>query len=181
MTPAPLDDRRYWWRLLAVAHPDRNGGDGDLFVFLTALREHVEGCCAGSFPNLERFAHANARANATGTGEAPERVPFDPILSNADEFVRLTGRALEISGEVGEPFAAVLLLLVDLPAHDHGRAVPRQSRGASYRQLARITHTLGWSKEQRVRWYRIAESVPLSCAHASHIILGLQKSGRRAA
>ncbi len=93
----------------------------------------------------------------------------------------LTVRALEISHEVGEPYAAVLGLLVDLPAHCHGRAAPRQSRGARYKQLARIAHTLGWSSEQRSRWYRVAESVPLSDAHASHIIARIGEGRRRAA
>jgi hypothetical protein len=39
-----LTDRSYWRRLMATAHPDRNGGDGELFVFCTALRVHVEEC-----------------------------------------------------------------------------------------------------------------------------------------
>jgi hypothetical protein len=43
-----LTDRSYWRRLMTAAHPDRNGGDGELFVFLTALREHVEECAARS-------------------------------------------------------------------------------------------------------------------------------------
>src|SRR3954453_22982387 len=42
----PLDDASYWRRLLATVHPDRDGGDAELFVFLTGLKEHVEGCRA---------------------------------------------------------------------------------------------------------------------------------------
>lgn len=113
--------------------------------------------------------------------EEPERVPFDPIFGRADEFVSLTCRALEISREVGDPYGPVLALLVDCPAHDHGRQVPRQSRGASYRQLAAIAHRLGWSKEQRVQWYEVAANIPLSDAHAHHIIGRLGDIKRRAA
>jgi len=48
MTPrtrtVPLGEPSYWRRLKAAAHPDRNGGDGNLFIFLTALEEHVPLC-----------------------------------------------------------------------------------------------------------------------------------------
>lgn len=36
----PLEDRRMWRRLLAQLHPDA-GGDHDLFLFASALREHA--------------------------------------------------------------------------------------------------------------------------------------------
>jgi hypothetical protein len=41
---APLDSSSYWRRLLATCLPDREGGAHDLFVLLSALREHVEEC-----------------------------------------------------------------------------------------------------------------------------------------
>lgn len=154
---------------MASVHPDRAGGDHELFVFLSALREHVEECLGAAKPG-GAFAPANA-----GPREEPERIPYDPSFGNADAFVGLTCRALEIAGRVGEPYNSALSLLGDCPAHEgpYGRAVPRQSRGASYRQLAAIAHTLGWSKAQRVRWYRVAEEIPLSDAHAHHILARL--------
>ncbi len=42
--------------------------------------------------------------------------------------------------------------------------------------MAAIAHRLGMSKPERIRWYRIVESVPLSDRHARHI-LGKLKEG----
>jgi hypothetical protein len=81
-TPAPLDDRRYWRRLLARSHPDAGGSEA-LFTWATALRETVAG---------ERFARANT--------EEPEPLPYDLLFGNAGAFVSLTVRALEFSREV---------------------------------------------------------------------------------
>jgi len=175
LAPAPLDSASYWRRLLAAVHPDRNGGDGDLFIFATALEEHVRGCLAG-YGRDAPYGSPFADANRGGAGEAgtsptePDRVAFDPALGNADQFVELTCHALQVGRDVGEPYGAVLGLLIDCAAHDHGRAVPRQSRGASYRQLAKIAHTCGWSKDERVAFYRLAESVPLSDHHCAHLL-----------
>jgi hypothetical protein len=79
-----------------------------------------------------------------------------------------------MADEVGEPCAALLRLLVGLYPEDHGRARAAQQRGASYKQLALIAHR-GWlSKAERMAWYGVAESIPLSERHASHIIGGLR-------
>jgi hypothetical protein len=51
-----------------------------------------------------------------------------------------------------------------------------QQRGASYKSLAAIGHTVGMTKAERGRWYRIAEAVPLSQRHAGHILNELQKA-----
>lgn len=51
-TPEPLSDKSYWRRLLATVHPDRDGGDGELFVFLQALKEHIDGCIGHSVTEL---------------------------------------------------------------------------------------------------------------------------------
>jgi len=174
LAPAPLDSASYWRKLKAALHPDRDAGGHDLFLFVTAIEEFVREQLGD--PGYEReasygerFARAN-RTRASSTTEEPERVPYDPIFGNADEFSMLTIRALSVGHEVGEPYGAVLGLLIDCAAHDHGRAVPRQSRGASYRQLAKISHLLGWPKDVRVAWYRIAESVPLSDHHCAHLL-----------
>jgi hypothetical protein len=53
-----------------------------------------------------------------------------------------------------------------------------QQLGATYKQLAAIGHRVGMTKEERVKWYRIGESVPLSSWHANHI---LKKLSREAA
>ena len=51
----------------------------------------------------------------------------------------------------------------------------RHHRGASYKQLALIAHRVGLTKEERTEWYRIAEDVPLSDAHAAYLIETLNR------
>jgi hypothetical protein len=41
--------------------------------------------------------------------------------------------------------------------------------------LALIAHLAGMSTAQRTRWYRIAESMPMSQRHAGHLISELQQ------
>jgi hypothetical protein len=40
--------------------------------------------------------------------------------------------------------------------------------------LAYIGHLLGMSMNERIEWYRIAESIPLCDRHAGHIIKRLK-------
>jgi hypothetical protein len=169
-----LDDRSYWRRLLATVHPDRNDGDRELFVFLTALREHVEECGEGPSPRLHRTGPYWTGGEDDRTG-GPERIPFDEQLGYVDEFLVLTHRALSIRKREEEPYRSLLALLLDCPATDHGRRAERQCRGASYKQLAAIGHMVPLNKAERCRWYEIARSVPLSDAHASHILGELKR------
>lgn len=169
-TPAPLTDGRYWRWSLAAVHPDQDAGDHEVFLFLTAVREYVEGTLEGTLQCSCKAPPGSRTGYAANAEEAPERIPYDSELGEQAMFADLTCRALRVGRDVGEPYARVLGLLVDCAAHNHGRAVPRQSRGASYRQLARIAHTAGFSKEERRRWYEIAESIPLSDHHTNHVI-----------
>jgi len=171
--PAPLNDRSYWRRLLATVHPDRDHGDKELFVFLTALREHVEECSR----------HREDPANRVGTCDHQDlgdhsqlgRIPYDAALGYIDEFSMLTLRAISVGQHCEEPFRSVLLVLMSCGASDHGRRAARQCRGASYKQLAAIGHRFGMDKAQRLRWYEVARSVPLSEAHAHHILSSAQE------
>src|SRR5215212_9876955 len=165
---APALDKTMWRKLFARCHPDA-GGDHELFVFLSALREHVEGCESGSVVQI----HPSSRRR-----EEPKRIPFDSSLGYVDEFVTLTMRALSMGQHVEEPYRSVLALLIDCDATDHGRRGERQCRGASYKQLAAIGHKFGMTKPQRCRWYEVARSIPLSDQHAHHI---LSKAQREAA
>ncbi len=108
-------------------------------------------------------------------GEQPERVPFDEQLGYVDEFVTLTMRALSVGQHLEEPYRSLLARLIDCPAVDHGRRAARQCRGASYKQLGLIGHKFGMSKAQRVRWYELARSIPLSDQQAHHILACLQR------
>ena len=121
---------------------------------------------------------AGAREDRGGrSGEREDRIPFDPSLVGANEHVALTMRALFIGSCVDEPFASVLGLLSDCRSQDHGRPALRQSRGATYKQLAYVAHLLGISGTQRRGWYALARAVPLSERHAHHLISRLKKEG----
>jgi hypothetical protein len=155
--PARLDDNSYWRRLLATCHPDRNNGDHELFLFLTALREHVESC---DVPSPQSYT----------TGSSAERIPFDEQLGYVDEHVTLTMRAISIGQREVEPYRSTLGLLLDCSSQVHGRPALRQCRGATFKQLAYAAYLVGMSKTERVRWYELARSIPLSEKHISHII-----------
>ena len=73
--------------------------------------------------------------------------------------------ALEVGREVGEPYGPVLGLLIDGSTHDHGRAVPRQSRSASYKQLAKIAHLAGMSRAERITWYTVCRATYPPCVN----------------
>jgi hypothetical protein len=104
-----------------------------------------------------------------------ERIPYDPSLGHADEHVALTMRAMFIGGCTDEPFTSVLGLLSDCASQDHGRPALRQSRGATYKQLACVAHLFGMSRTQRRAWYALARAVPLSEQHAHHLITRLKR------
>src|SRR3954453_13302428 len=110
MTPRtltrPLDDASYWRRLLATVHPDRDGGDAELFVFFTALKEHVEGCRAVE-PLYGGETASGPRPSSAPTErrehDEPDRVPYDPDYGGEDNHLMLTRRALSIAQELEEP------------------------------------------------------------------------------
>ena len=167
--PAPLDSPSYWRKLMAVTHPDRGHGDHELFVFLTALREQVEGCSRHREDGLEP-AHHRYHDRA--------RVPYDEALGFVDEHIMLTHRALSIAETVEEPFCGVLRLLVDYDDNvEHGGRALRQCRGATWCQVSYIAHLANMSKAERQRWYELCRSIPLSEALASHLINRLKDLG----
>lgn len=55
-----------------------------------------------------------------------------------------------------------------------GRGFASVRDGATYKSLAYIGHLVGMDGETREAWYRIANTVPLSQAHAGIIIAGLR-------
>lgn len=154
-----------WRRLLRLAHPD-TGGDGDLFVWCRHLQEYVTGDHAES-PIYDR-------PRRTTTTDSP-RVPFP----DAARFDTLTRRAVALAADVEPVYGRLLHLLADCnEVGETGGVVYRrrsQHQGATYKQLAAIGHRAGMSKPERTRWYRIAESVPLSQRHAGHILSRLQE------
>jgi hypothetical protein len=157
----PPNDRAMWRRLVGRAHPDA-GGENGLFVWAVATRDAI---CGG-----ELDAEIPRRAR----DQHPERVPFDRYA----DFRVLTDRAVTMASAVAQPYGYLLRGLAGCyPARESdGSLYMQQRRGATYKQLAYIAHLAGMSTPERVQWYAIAESVPLSQRHAGHILSWLQKA-----
>lgn len=169
VSPAPLDDRRMWRLILARLHDDAGGSD-ELFLFGQAVRERLLDGNPAQAPKAPGCAECRRDERRSEHDSGDQRVPYDPALGFADEFVTLTMRALSVGQRAEEPYRSLLALLIDCPADERGRAAARQERGATYRQLGRIAHDAGMTPRQRPRWYELARSIPLSDKHASHII-----------
>lgn len=163
MTRTPtlsVDDKKMWRKLVALTHPDR-GGDHELCIWAQNVREHV--CKDVTAPRPQPRPE-------TRTVHEDGRVPF-PAGSN---FEKLTAAAIERAGAVGDRYGQLLLLLEDCCPLNH--LVHEEQRGASYKRLAAIGHMIGMTKVERIGWYRVAESVPLSDRHAGHILSRLKRS-----
>jgi hypothetical protein len=156
----PLDDKKMWRKLIALAHPDR-AGDHELCIWTQNVRSHV---CEDSSLHSARMPRPEPR-----TVHEDGRVPF-PV---GRSFEELTALALERAGAVGVLYGRILILLEDCYALGH--LVHEERRGASYKRLAYIAHLAGMSKSERIEWYRIAESIPLSDRHTGHILSCLKR------
>ncbi len=157
----PLDDPAMWRRLLASLHPD-TGGDEELFVWATSLRQHAETCSSVQLQNMKREPRrvgvtgtrngrrvtANKR-NATDREMPYEDRPPREAVENGEVCGRCFGR-LQADEAVGlTPFA---------------RWWPE--RGSDYREsfgatcgecarLSRLKHRHGdvWSDEELFSYY----------------------------
>jgi hypothetical protein len=158
----PPTDRSMWRKLLAKAHPDA-GGSHELFIWTANVRDMVCG-------EAEPVPDTSRRREGSTRSQGGDRVPFETRLS----FDALTRHALGL--ELEEPFASLIELLADCYSSQDTTLYKQQYRGATYKQLAAIGHAIGLSKPERVRWYRIAESIPLSQRHAGHILGKLQRA-----
>jgi hypothetical protein len=99
-------------------------------------------------------------------------VPFDEFA----DFEVLTDRAVTMADAVAEPYGYLLRQVADCYPVSEGPLYDQQQRGASYKRLAAIGHQVGMSKEERIGWYRVAETIPLSDRHARHILSRLKKA-----
>jgi hypothetical protein len=170
LAAAPTD-RSMWRRLLRIVHPD-TGGDEDLFIWTRNVQEHV----CGSEPVYETPRYQPRPAPHYSPSEA--RIDYTEAFEKAQNFDDLTRQARLLANHVPEVYARLLRLLSDCyAAYEYeGAAYKMQHQGATYKSLAAVAHRAGMSKEERIRWYRICESIPLSQRHAGHIIGGLQRA-----
>jgi hypothetical protein len=165
---APPTDRGMWRRLFKRCHPD-HGGEHALFIWVHALYDHVRGDA------LEDARTAYQRRQPPAHPATGERIDYTAAYS-APSFGALTHRALRIGDEAGEPFASILRQLMDCAESYEIRFSRQQQQGATYKSLAAIAHTAGLTSGERTRWYRVAESVPLSQRHAGHILSKLKRA-----
>lgn len=167
----PPTDRGMWRKLKARVHPDV-GGSHEEFLWVQALEEAIR---SGEETTESRPPRREPRPEPP----KPEsrivheegRVPFPKPA----DFETLTARALATAAELSLLYGHLLLILEDCEPVDYEPLYDQQQRGATYKQLAAIGHGAGMSKAERVRWYRIAESIPMSCRHAGHILSQLKR------
>ena len=169
---APLNDKKMWRKALAKAHPDA-GGDHNLFIWMQAARDAMcDGGANQTTPPPPRREPPQSPQDEHRE-DHKESVPFDA----STPFDVLTRRALKLADDFVEPLYADLLRLLEDCEEAHTGALKRQQeRGATYRQLAAAGHAAGMSTGQRVRWYHIAEDIPLSRRHVGHILSRLKRS-----
>jgi hypothetical protein len=160
----PPTDKGMWRRLLKCVHPDSSaGGDHDLFIWSRALFEHVSGNQLEEPPDYTRVRRDPPKHHTTGG-----RIPFDTDLSFAD----LTHRALWLAEDLEQPYSTLLGLLGDCLEVGPNDAMlwRQQQQGATYKSLAALAYRAEMSKAQRVRLYRIAESIPLAQRHVGDLL-----------
>lgn len=169
LTPLPTD-RGMWRRLFRIVHPD-TGGEHDLFIWVQALQDHVAGDTYEEPPPL---IHREPPQHQTSS--AGDRIDFVAAYTNAANFHELTRLAVAMADDVGEPYAPLLRMLSDC----YG-AVPNdpmlhrhQHEGATYKSAAAVAYRAGFSKAERIRWYRICEAIPLSQRHIGHLLMKFQ-------
>jgi len=163
----PPTDPSMWRRLIAKAHPDA-GGDHELFIWAGSVKDLV---CSGRRPESQSWRGARRPAGySESSPEEPARVPYSPWTN----FREATDEALRYANAHPDIYGRLLSLLEDCYPLDHMRH--EQERGASYKRLAAIGYQAGMSKEERIGWYRVAESVPLSDRHAGHILSQLKRA-----
>jgi hypothetical protein len=167
---APPTDRTMWRRLIARVHPDA-GGDGELFIWVRHLQEHVAG------DTLEDRRASYQRREPPPHHTTGERIPYEEAYRKAEDFADLTRQAVAMAAEVETVFARLLLLLDDCEEADEADVAGFRAmhQGASYKQLAYIAHLAGLDRSARSRWYRIAEQMPLAQRHAGHIVKRLKE------
>jgi hypothetical protein len=161
----PHDDRGMWRLLVGRSHPD-TGGDHELFIWTVATRDAI---CGGEIPMHERREQPS-RWRETSTSGPADRVAFDQVA----DFKVLTDRAVSMAVAVDKPYSYLLRQVADCYSADGGPLHDQQYRGATYKTLAAIGHQVGMTKPERVQWYRIAETIPLSQRHAGHILSRLK-------
>jgi hypothetical protein len=152
-------------------HPDA-GGTHELFIWAQALREHLAAPLSYGHASTPHHRHSASESD----GE-PDRVDFTWAFGESHSFSELTVRAIQMAGDVPSVYGRLLEMLGDCfeAASDDPTTCRQQHQGATYRSLAAVAYKASMSKAERVGWYRLAESIPLSQRHVGHIMARLQE------
>ena len=164
----PPDHRGMWRRLVGRAHPDA-GGDHELFIWTVAVRDVV--CSSQAHASVSSEPDDQSFRRHASTSDVASRIPFDEF----SDFEVLTDRAVTMASAVAEPYGYLLRQVADCYRVSEGALYDQQRCGASYKSLAAIGHRVGMTKTERVQWYRISETIPLSQRHAGHILSCLKR------
>ena len=149
LTAVPTD-RDMWRRLLKRCHPD-SGGTHELFIWATALRDHVVGAQEEPYPRVQAKPERDA---------GPERIEFAHAFNRFGSFAELTQHAVRVGSGVEEPYKTLLTLLGDCHEVHEGPLLKMQYQGATYKSLAALAYKASMSRAQRVGLYRVAEQIP---------------------
>jgi hypothetical protein len=162
-----------WRKLLSSVQRNENGG---LYEWVRGLHRYV----AGDEP--EDVRTSAERREPPRHKESGDRVPYKAAFEFGS-FENLTKHALLVAEKLEDPYAGLLRKLEDCyPGAPNDHQLQRQQKqGASYKQLAYAGRLVGMDPRQRGRWYKIAESIPLSQRHLGHIIAKIGHGGPRAA
>ena len=162
----------------AACHPDRNGGDESMFLFVSALEEHVEECLAVGHDHggATSSHHEDRGGTAAGDREdAPAAVPFEP-----GDHALLIVRALRLAHDHGRQQTAIvdlLHLLADYQQASSGRGELAEQKGASYKQLRYLA---ALADIPPIEAYELGKRIPMSQSMCHHLISTLREGGQAA-
>jgi hypothetical protein len=152
-----------WRKLLSRAHPDA-GGEHELFVWASAVKDYV---CGGAGRSNTPPRTEEPRRHRTGAKPDSARIDYEPY--RYDTHRELVEHAMFLASWDAPPLYRSLIELLDDCYDDLGISM-REASGATYKQLAAIAHRAGMSKQERIAWYRFCERIPLSQRMAGHIL-----------
>jgi hypothetical protein len=166
----PVTSRPMWRRVLRLCHPD-HGGDGDLFIWVKHVYEHVAGDHTEEPPRRVRRDPPKHHGRTT----EGDRVPFGHA-GRFDSFTNLTMHAIETAEDMPPMFARLLRLLYDCEEASplEGTLWQAQQVGSTFKSLAYAAHLAGMSTSERLRWYECAREIPLAQRHVGHVISKLK-------
>jgi hypothetical protein len=163
MKPA-VHNRELWKRLLRFCHP-KYGGDEHIYRFARSVYQYV------SSDEPEPAPRQKPEHKTSG-----DRVEFTDIEQRYGDHEGLVQHALEVAYSIEEPFHTMLSALEDCDqaAPTDYQLQRSQEVGATFKACAFAAHVAGLSSADRMKWYKLCRSLPMSQRMCGHIIMKLQ-------